>query len=87
MQENYHETDGQDSPGPICFPLSGKSGRPGNGLLRGKYYLSREARSQDVGFGLELPHKRVLRGPGAARLRGETLIAAARVSFFHAKQK
>ena len=44
----------------LQFFLSSKSARPGIGLLWYKYNLSREARFQDVGFGLERPHKLVL---------------------------
>ena len=60
MSENLQESEAQDFPGPIFLPLSSKSARPGIGLLWYKYYLSREARFQDVRFGLELPRILVL---------------------------
>ena len=60
MSKKLQENEAQDLPGPIFLPLSSKSARPGIGLLCYKYYLSREARFQDVRFGLERPHKLVL---------------------------
>ena len=60
MSENLQESEAQDFPGPIFLPLSSKSARPGIGLLCYKYYLSPEARLQDVRFGLERPHNLVL---------------------------
>ena len=60
MSENLQESEAQDFPGLFFLPLSSKSASPGIGLLRYKYYLTPEARFQDLGFGLELPRILVL---------------------------
>ena len=60
MSENLQESERQDFPGPFFIPPPSKSARPGIGLLWYKKYLTRAARFQDVGFGLERPRMLVL---------------------------